>query len=213
MLLDKPTRWLLLLLFLSLFFGCENLPSKKISYTHILDRSHYPTYRAKIPSEWQRLEPAEVLSDTTKPLCELLIKEGLQVIRLTIHNFPTDALSERIPPVAQITRWKNQFEKLDPISIATVNESFGGFAGLQFEASGMLNGSATSIIGFSMQIAPEHYRRLQPFQPSDNPEHLRQKRADYTIKAVGPSDLIAKHKAAILSFARSFELIEEVPSD
>jgi len=36
--------------------------------------------------------------------------------------------------------------------------------------------------------------------------------ADYTIKVLGPSDLVNEHKKAIDSFANSFELIEEIPA-
>ncbi len=57
-----------------------------------------------------------------------------------------------------------------------------------------------------MQLAPAYERQLSlARQPHDN-----LKRADYTIKSVGPPDLMHKHRADILAFAQSFEMIDEL---
>ncbi len=54
-----------------------------------------------------------------------------------------------------------------------------------------------------MQLSPIHFRNLA--------HSNRQLRSDYTIKATGAPDSIDRHREDIEQFARSFELIEELP--
>ncbi len=168
------------------------------------------TYRAKTPSYWSRKESPtnESLVDTRKPLVEYFIQEEGLSIRITLHNFPANSLEERISPQSQINRWKKQFDPLVAETIHTSSLAKGGFSGLFFEASGLQDQIETTVLGWSMQLSAEHFRNLSHYAE----EAYRQMRADYTLKAVGPSDLIFKHKFSIIEFANSFELIEEIPS-
>lgn len=152
-------------------------------------------YRAKVPTAWTRIDPAsgESLLDTKKPICEFIIGED---IRLTIHTFPT-----KIPPIAQINRWKAQFQDLDSFSTLILPRSQGGFIGLFFEGEGQYQDKSQKMMGWSMQLAPEYDQKLES----------RAQRADYTIKAVGPVESVNQHRKALLLFANSFELIEELP--
>lgn len=167
-------------------------------------------YRVLVPTNWIRQDPSptESIADTTRSICEFYILESDQVIRLTVHNFPIHGTHPRIPPQAQIARWKQQFDELDLLNTTVVAEGQGGFNGLRFEGQGVLHGQPTTVIGWSMQLASGYERQL-----SFEKEHLdRYKRADYTIKASGPPLLIDKHRADILAFAHHFELIDELPS-
>lgn len=181
------------------------------------DYLRFMVYRSKAPLTWQRCDPQQnaSIADTTKPLCEFVIKDGTEIVRITIHNFPTIKAEERIPPGAQVARWKRQFTELDPTSVTVSPQSYGGFAGLFFEGSGMLSGEQKTVMAWSMQLAPEHYSTLSYLiDTSDSlqeKEHLKQVRSDYTIKAVGPTPLMEKHRHSLIVFARSFELIDEIP--
>jgi len=167
-------------------------------------------YRVKAPFQWQFHGPeiTENLSDTKKPLCEFFIQEDRHEIRITIHNFPSKTIEDRIPPSAQIIRWKRQFEEFNPLTVSTLPQSFGGFVGAFFEASGKIEGAGITMLCWSMQIAPEHYRRLSGnvSEQSKNEEI----RSCYTIKAMGPVVLIEKNRKTIINFARSFELVNEI---
>jgi hypothetical protein len=160
-------------------------------------------YHTKIPRDWISRDPllTESIFDTTKALHEFFIVEGNENIRITIHNFPTDHENERIPPQAQVFRWKRQFETLEPSTLSTEPQSFGGFVGLRLIASGLMHQKPTMMIAWSMQLAPQHRQML----------HHKQMLADYTIKAIGPKDLMEKYQTKIISFARTFELIEDIP--
>jgi hypothetical protein len=165
-----------------------------------------PLYRARVPMNWTRKDPAdqESIVDTKLPLCEFWIGEGTEHIHLTVHHFPVVSHTSKIPPMAQIQRWKGQFDELHPMDVSTTFCGHGGFTGLCLEAKGIMNYQLTSLLGWSMQLAPEHDQQLDI-------EHT-QTRADYTIKAVGPTHLIAKYRQEIIAFANSFELIKELPS-
>lgn len=171
-------------------------------------------YRAKVPSEWIRIDPTvnDSISDTMKPLCEFQIKEGTETIRITIHNFPTDNIEDRIPPEVQIARWRRQFTLLDPAKAFVVPQARGGFAGLQFEGTGIFKGDPATMLGWSMQLANEHYRTLKAIDRIEGKGHYKQMSADYTIKASGPVGLMEKNRESIIEFAKSFELINEIPS-
>lgn len=172
------------------------------------DRSG-PLYRARVPTGWERKDPApgESLADTMKALCEFHFAEGGQSVRITIHNFPADNFDARIPPGAQVARWKRQFAALNPTDAVVVPQSHGGFAGLLLEATGTMDGKAMTMLGWSMQLAPEHYRVLMVL----NDRYSRQMAADYTIKAIGDQELIKIKRDQIIDFANSFELVKEIP--
>lgn len=166
-------------------------------------------YRALVPSHWIRQDtsPSESTVDTTKSICEFYIHENDQSIRLTIHTFPIIPGQMRIPPRAQIARWKRQFEELNLLATQVNPDSYSGFSGLFFEGEGILNGKPTKMMGWSMQLASVYERQLsQARKPLD-----RCKCADYTIKASGSPEMMNKHRTALLAFARSFELIDELP--
>lgn len=176
-----------------------------------IDRT--PIYRVKVPTHWTRKDPEKELSiqDTTKSLCEFYIHENNESIRITVHNFPTNNIEERIPPGAQISRWKRQFEHLDPTSVSIVPKAYGGFSGFLFEGTGTKEGSPITMLGWSMQLAPELYRQLSLSQSVYQTPQYTQMRADYTIKAIGSPEKVARHKKAIRDFAHSFELIQPIP--
>lgn len=166
-------------------------------------------YRAKAPSNWIAVDSqTNSITDTTLPIGEWHIKENSDQIRITLHNFPTDQLSQRIAPIAQVERWQQQFDSLDPVQTTISPSSHGGFAGLYIEATGTLKGEPQSLLGWSMQLATQHYQQLSL---TDSPAE-KQRRADYTIKVLGPPDLMQKHRKAIIAFSNSFELIEEIPT-
>lgn len=168
--------------------GAPDLPTA--GYQDIPGRDQKPLYRIKVPFGWKRKAIDGPLEDTTKPLCEFLI-EG--AVRATIHNFP----NIKVPPQAQITRWKKQFSSLDPQGALITPQAFSGYVGLKFEGSGLIEGKKTFIMGWSMQIAPEFYSFVQG-----------QLGSDVTIKVVGPKELIETYREEIERFARSFELID-----
>ncbi|WP_068466537.1 hypothetical protein [Candidatus Protochlamydia phocaeensis] len=165
-------------------------------------------YRAKVPLAWIRKDPAptDSIIDTTKPICEFYIPTEKEPLRLTIHTFPVISAESRIPPSAQVARWKNQFDALDPLHVYVKSLSQGGFIGLLLEAHGIYQGQKQVMLGWSVQLAPEYDRMLAISSSFD-----KQRRADYTIKIVGAPELIDKHRHALFLFANSFELIEELP--
>ena len=154
-------------------------------------------YRMQVPSSWERCEVDGSLVDSRLPICEFVIEEGAT---LYIHNFPG---SGPIPPGAQVARWKRQFDHLD-VAVTTVTpQAFGGFVGLRLEAEGEQEGKNIAVIGWAMEPAPDHRAAL-----SD----MGQRGADYTIKVVGPPDLVEMWREKLIAVAHTFELIEEIPS-
>jgi hypothetical protein len=191
-----------------LLVGCETSTSlTNVKMETICGRdSRTPLYRAKVPLDWKRKDPppTQSLTDTMLPLCEFFIENA---VRITIHNFPNQGLETRIPPLSQITRWKKQFQVLDPLNHHTQAESWGGFVGLQFDGSGILDRQEVRMLGWSLQLAAEHFLTLEG---KEDP-YFRQALADYTIKALGPKELVEKYHSQIEEFAHSFELIREIP--
>lgn len=166
-------------------------------------------YRAKVPTHWVRKEPfsKDSISDSTLPNCEFFIGKDPSVY-FALHTFPTDTFEQRIPAEAQIDRWKRQFEEIDLTSIIITPRALGGFIGLSFYASGTLKGQEHAILSYSMQLAQTHWRTLQS---EDLSFKKRQMASDYTLKAIGSPESLAKYKEEIERFANSFELIEEIP--
>jgi hypothetical protein len=196
----------------------ESGPSPTSPPQEIQGRDHegkrFNVYRAKVPDEWIRRDSfaGESLSDTKKPICEFLISEGDQFIRITIHNFPSNTMEERIPSIAQIARWKKQFEILVSEESGVIPQAFNGYNGLKFKGIGKFNENNRMVLGWSLQMGKEHYRTLSnPSNPQQSALY-QEMRADVTIKAVGPIELMESHENEINTFARSFELIEEIPS-
>lgn len=207
--------------------GCAENPSRMIHNTQQIagrdDGTHAfsrpALYRAKVPESWRRLDPKSSTSivDTTKPLCEFIIEEKDKAdIRITVHNFPSEGPEDRIPPNAQVARWKRQFTDLDLTTASLLPQSYGGFSGLLFTGTGRLANEFVTMMAWTMQIAPEHYSTLSFHmtlsQTPDQKHFWKQMRADYTIKALGPSTLMSKYRREIVAFAKSFELIQEIPS-
>jgi hypothetical protein len=212
-------RYLLFPLILILTAACSNQNTKTslVEWQTICGRNsgdlqRTPLYRAKVPKTWIRQDPSPLESneDTTKSICKFEIYEGSQVITVTIHNFPSANMQQRIPPLAQIHRWKKQFDSLEPGTLIVTPQAYSGFIGLVLEGTGLLKGKRTSILAWAMQLAPEHYQNLLILSP-DGENALQQELADFSIKAVGPADLMQRHKQSVLTFARSFELIDELP--
>jgi hypothetical protein len=168
----------------------------------------HPLYSAKVPDGWVRLDPSseESIADTTKSLCEFSITDESKKIRITVHNFPLELNQQRIPPIAQLNRWRGQFERLDPALTMISPQSHGGFVGLFLECQGILQGQPATLLGWSMQLAPEYHQSLEGVATPLS----KHEKADYTIKATGDPDLMREHRQAIIAFANSLELIEEL---
>lgn len=202
-------------IFLFLIFclvGCKPEPPP-YTWQEIVGRDGIAIYQARVPTHWVcEVTSVESLKDTMKPLCTYVIRENGEEILISIHNFPSESLEQRIPPAAQIERWKKQFQTLDPGSIITLQQSHGGFSGYLFEGTGNYKEKKKMMLAWAMQIASDHYNYLS--HPKDNEEltNFKQMRADYTIKALGSVTLMNKYKDEIKAFARSFELIQEIPS-
>jgi len=197
----------LLPLILILLSSCQSEKVASPSQWHaIVSRDNQTfVYRAYVPTDWTRQDPdpQTSLEDTKIPVCEFFITQGDERIRLTIHLFPYTSYDSRVPPKAQIARWKKQFETFDALSSATTPCSHGGFYGLCFEGTGEQNSQPTKVLGWSMQLAQLYDQSLE-FQGD------ALKRADYTIKAVGPPSFMTQKQAQITAFAESFELIDEL---
>lgn len=199
--------------------GCESPTTSVPMKYHVIHGRSIPktaVYRVRVPENWIIQDHTKQIEDTTTPLCEFFIPSSNtdERVRITIHNFPTDQLEERVSPKAQIERWRRQFTTLDPTTTHMIPQSYAGFVGLLFEGSGIMKGSESSMLAWAMQLSPEHYSVLNVSQyyPVEQLPHIRQMRADYTIKATGSKALISQYKEEIISFAHSFELIDEVPS-
>jgi hypothetical protein len=163
-------------------------------------------YRIQTPHHWTQKNPKEneSIQDTQLPIAEFFINDT-EKIRITIHTFPITTTTPSIPSLAQVQRWKNQFESLDLLSTTISKISQGGFYGLLFEGQGITDGKRTSVLAWSMQLASFYSHALD----KENNEWNSYKKADYTIKAIGPTELMQKHRDAIIQFAHSFEMIEE----
>lgn len=171
-------------------------------------------YRARAPLSWIRKDtfPEESLTDTKKSICEFLIVDNGEIIRIAIHNFPSNNIEECIPPAAQVARWQRQFELLLPEESGTEPQAFSGYHGLKFKGIGKIEQTDTMMLGWSLQMGKEHYQVLShPKNPADT-DLYREMRADVTIKATGPKELMETYEDEIIAFARSFELIGEIPS-
>lgn len=197
----------LYLLFLFLLTGCEIPSQEKGKWVFIPERSEKKEeiYRIRVPKEWKKKlpSPEDSIEDTTQPNAEFFIEEADSVIKITIHTFPFTEANQIISAASQVHRWKNQLHSLDLLTPDPLSLSHGGFFGLFFEGEGVYQEKRIKMMGWSMQPA---LFLLQSLQEKDT------RRACYTIKAVGPPDLMQRYREDLLRFAKSFELIEEFPS-
>lgn len=180
----------MLLFLLLLLTACSSNEPEAKRIEQISGRETPALYRIEVPLHWQRIEISNV-SDTKNALAEFRLQE----IRVTIHNFP----GTKIPPQAQVERWKNQF----PSQNYLTPQAFSGFQGLLLEAGGQMHGASTKVLAWALELPPVHQRMVR------NTE----KAADISIKATGPAALIEKYHDEIYTTARTFELIDEIPQD
>lgn len=200
--------WLMGLIFL--LTACESPPPQR-NYIEIKGRDtvsakkRLPLYRIQMPQMWEFNSGEESVIDTTLPILEAFYQENGETIRLTVHNFPYQDTAQRIPALAQISRWKQQFDVLQ--TAQTTPQAFAGFAGFHLYAEGLNGGVDGAVSAWAMELAPEHERTLSRKTAPSN-----QTRSDITIKAVGPKDLMAKQQEVVARIARSFELINPLPN-
>lgn len=202
---------LLSLCALLLLSSCETQTADKQFYTPIQARdtgnsSERPfLYRIALPSNWETKADHKSVQDTMLPIAEFVYHDNHGDIRLTVHNFPYVSQDQRIPPEAQLARWKKQ---LDPLNEQlTTRQAFAGFVGLHLWAEGYLQNTLSAMSAWSMQLAPELDRELMHTKGFDP-----QTRSDITIKATGPLRLMEEKQEEIASIARSFELITPLPN-
>ena len=168
----------------------EILPSGKI-----LRR---PLYQAKMPVAWKALPTETSLRDTTKPNALFEITPNLH---LAVHTFPSDELSERIPPAWQVERWQKQDDS--PAKIMPVHHD--GFVGLCFQTA--------QTLAWSFQLDPELYQTLAFLgRTHEESAYFRQMRSDFTIKVSGPAEEIEAHRDEIVFFADNIELFQPIPA-
>lgn len=167
-------------------------------------------YQAYTKSDWIREDPPieGSIADTTLAICTFGVREQNEEIRITIHTFPITKEELRTLPQRQIDRWKNQLEQVHAHTTYITKESWSGFSGLFFEATGTMGKKPTTMLAWSMQLAPSYVRKLRRKKSSLDEYRL----ADYTIKATGAPEIIKKYRTEIIAFAHSFGLIDELPS-
>lgn len=160
-------------------------------------------YRARIPHSWQKIEEELSLSvfDTRLPIAVFTIPDDDGELYLHVHSFPFRG--KKIPPQAQVERWQRQWREASPARVGIRSYAHAGFVGLCFEAENKRKGE--KVLAWAMQLAARHDHSLSFWKGT---EELR---GDYTIKVEGKSSAIARHEKEIHLFARSFELIVDLP--
>ncbi|MEC7840502.1 MAG: hypothetical protein VX777_10735 [Chlamydiota bacterium] len=198
--------------------GCQTAEDKQddVKTVMIAGRTNTgPIYQIKVPVSWTQIPPtaSDPLLDTKVPIYSFFFQSGEDAATVTIHNFPSNNIADRIPPMAQVIRWKEQFKDINETELSITPQSFGGYAGYRFEGAGSTEGGSSSVIAWAMQLPPEHYHSLN-FPLKDSSAEVRnQMKADYTIKIVGSYKMLMEHKNTIDKAARSFRLIKEIPKD
>lgn len=205
--LSYCTLYLCFIFLTFLVSSCENTPEEQLQIIEVKGRSErarltpkLETYRMMVPQGWEIEFPPDEdpLLDTTMPLLTLRFGDVVAVF----HNFPAESLEQRIPPIAQVTRWKKQFESLSEPTLQIFPFATSGFTGLQFEAVGIQKNEPIKVLAWSMQLTPELFQRL--------PEHASQQKGDWTLKASGPPDQLEMVQEDLFRVARSIELLEEL---
>lgn len=159
-------------------------------------------WRIKRPLPWNRKkEPSGSIQDSRIAVAEFQIGEGEQAISVFIHSFPSNSEEERIPPMAQVNRWKEQLDKSTPLEFHLSRQAFSGYAGLLLDARGKKNGKDVRMLAWALSLSPKNYYVLGGGERA----------SDIIIKVLGDEESVDLHEEEIRSFARSFELIEAIP--
>lgn len=197
-----------LIVALAVVAACEKVADQKNTTVLIEGRDRNqseeraPLYRISVPEGWTIEKFSGSVADTKLPLIEFHHESSGGTVRLTVHNFPYQVVSQRIPPEAQIRRWKQQFDTLD-ITIVKP-QAFAGFSGQCLWCEGVIEENEVAMYAWSMQLADEHEQTLSR-------KHARsQTRSDVTLKATGPAELMINQQDAIVRMVRSFELINPI---
>jgi hypothetical protein len=207
------------LVMISIYLGVsKNTHSKPLKPWHLIrGRSSTDSlapfiYRLRLPIGWQCMPKEAFFLDTREPIAVVHkeAKEGEVII--TIHNFPFEHVQERISPDAQLVRWRRQLKQFNELSSDTCLQAFSGYHGLLFEGSGVLeNGEEEAILAWALKLGDEPYYSIKEHEDSLDNILYKNLLSDVTIKARGPKQLIEKWREEIISIARSFETIEELP--
>lgn len=156
-----------------------------------------PFWRIMRPSSWHVLPSPDNLLDTRLPIQEYEIED----IAFYIHSFPSQSEEARIPPFAQIQRWKMQFDADPPPEFYLERQAFSGYSGILLDGRGKIKGQNTRMLAWALALSPRSYHALK------NPEA----RSDITLKAIGNTFSMDAHEDDIRKSARTFELIEAIP--
>lgn len=210
------TRFFIFLL--TLFVGCSaDTTQDDDNQTDTINgrgRERVAVYQIRVPQTWVRRDPLpqDPIEDTTQALCEFLINDPDGIIRIAVHNFPSDEAETRIPPAAQVARWKQQLgnEKSDEWVETPV--AFAGYSGVEFLGTGKKEEQEIRVFALALQLGHEHFKNLSVPETSSQALRYRQMRGDVTLKALGPAAAMEKQREAILKAFRSFELIDEIPT-
>lgn len=206
-LLHYHVLWLSFLAFLT---SCTTSPAQshiKTSMINGRDKTKDALYRVKVPTHWKEiaLDSLVDLTDTTQPIAHYEIHENDRKIEIVVHNFPSNT---QVPPQFQVERWQRQFDEGSLLYCSSTPQAFSGYVGLLFEGTGLIQTHPVKVMAWALNMGTSHYQTLSHTLSSLN----QQKRADVTIKVSGPPEIMQKQKMAIVNFARSFELIEEIPT-
>ena len=172
------------------------------------DGNRKAIYQVQVPQDWQRIDSTGSIVDSRIPLCTYIIDTPEGQIDIHIHNFPYEIEQPRIPPQAQVQRWKEQLKDGKTESFIEFPYGHGGFAGICFSGVGLINNVERQVVAFAMQLDYLHYMKLK--QKKDNSSYYHQMAADYTIKISGTPEAVKRYEEEIFCFARSFELIDEI---
>lgn len=173
---------------LVLLTACSVDEPSSSSSTHLMKGRHSKEdlYRTQVPEDWNLQPESADLQDTRNPLASW--KKG--AVLITFHNFSPEMA---IPPGAQVQRWRNQMKNaFDEEILPTAH---GGFGGFRWEAYSAEQG----VIAYAMQMNHTLKQKLRS-----------EGRADWTLKAVGPSDEIRAMADEIDAVANQLELIEPI---
>ncbi len=212
-----PWRQLALIgLTISMAVSCEKKPSStlyEIIWSRVeLPNSAFQLYRFMPPENWKRVDSGEpAAADSREPIAHYQLQLDGEQVDLTIHNFPIDTLDERIPPEAQIARWKQQIDEMNLSTVQVKPQAFGGFVGLLLQAEGIKQRKPLAMMAWTMQLAPQFYTALELLDTPEKHSFTRQLHADFTIKIVGSPSLLAREKEKIERSARTFALLDELP--